>query len=94
MIDTMFFDFSEQLEIFDVEIDIEVDGQPQQQMITAPKMIIVQQFLSLIQQAINTNQKVCVKMVHNIPVYNDWFGTERIMPSTLEFKNNAYLDNE
>lgn len=90
----MFLDFSEQLEMYEVEIDIEVDGQLQQQMITAPKMIIVQQFLSLIQQAINTNQKVYVKMVHNIPVYNDWFGTERIMPSTLEFKNNAYLNNE
>lgn len=90
----MFIDFSEQLEMYDVEIDIEVDGQLQHQTISAPKMIIIQQFLSLIQQAINTNQSVCTKMTTYVPVYSERAKEERNLPSTLEFKNNAYLDNE
>lgn len=90
----MFFDFSEQLEMCDVEIDIEIDGQLQHQTISAPKMIIIQQFLSLIQQAINTNQRVYVRMTTYVPVYSEKSGKERNLPSTLEFKNNPYLDNE
>lgn len=90
----MFFDFSEQLEVYEVEIDIEVDGQLQNQTISAPKMIIIQQFLSLIQQAINTNQRVYVKMTTYIPVYSEKARKERSLPSTIEFKNNQYLNNE
>lgn len=90
----MFFDFSEQLEMYDVIIEIEVDRNIQSQNITAPQMIIVQEFLSLVQQAINTNQRVHIKMTHYVPVYNDETGETKSMPSTLEFKNNACLNNE
>lgn len=90
----MFFDFSEQLDMYNVEIDIEIDGQLQKQTIGAPKMFIVQQFLSLVQQAINTNQRIYVKMTNYIPVYSEKTGETKNMPSALEFKNNAYLDYE
>lgn len=90
----MFIDFSEQLEMYNVNIDVEVDGQTQHQTLGAPKMMIEQQFLSLVQQAINTNQRIYIKMMTYIPVYSEKTKQMRNLPSTLEFKNNAYLDNE
>lgn len=90
----MFFDFSEQAEIYEVSIYIEVDGQPQRQAFTAPKMFIIQQFLSLIQQAINTNQRVCIEMRAYIKVYSEKLNKMQSLPSILTFKNNAYLNNE
>lgn len=90
----MFFDFSEQFDMHNVVIEIQVDGQTQVQNIGAPKMVIIQQFLSLIQQAINSNQRVMIRMTNYIPVYSDKTGEERNMPSTLEFKNNPYLNNK
>lgn len=90
----MFFDFAEQFDMYNVVIEIQVDGQTQVQNIGAPKIVIIQQFLDLIQQAINSNQRVMIRMTNYVSVYSDKTGEERNMPSTLEFKNNPYLNNK
>lgn len=89
----MFFDFNDQFEIKVCTFEIDNNGSIQQQMIQAPKMIIVQQFLSLIQQSINANEPVRVKISTMVPIYSDKSGY-RDMESSIEFKNNAYLDKE
>lgn len=89
----MFFDFNDQLEIKTCTFEIENNGFAQQQTMQAPKMVIIQQFLSLLQQAINTNEAVRVKISTMVSVYNDKSGY-RDMESSIEFKNNSYLDKE
>ena len=89
----MFVNFNGQLEIKSCAFEIENNGFAQQQTMQAPKMIIVQQFLALIQQAINTNERVRIKMSTMVPVYSDKSGY-RDMESSIEFKNNLYLDKE
>lgn len=89
----MFFDFNDQFEIKACTFEIDNNGSIQQQMIQAPKMIVVQQFLSLIQQTINANEPVRVKISTMVPIYSDKSGY-RDMESSIEFKNNAYLDKE
>lgn len=83
--------FGEQFDTYNVSIDIEVDGNSQRQSIGAPKMFIIQQFLALVQQAANTKQCVYIKMSHDVEVRNEWTGKTKVMQSTLEFKNAAYL---
>lgn len=88
----MFIDFNEQFEIKECSFDIESNGRTDHQVMQAPKMVIIQQFLSLIQQAINTDIPVKITMATMIPVYSDKIAGYRNMKSMLEFKNNACLD--
>ena len=90
----MFIDFNEQFEIKECSFDIESNGHTDHQVMQAPKMVIIQQFLSLIQQAINTDIPVRITMATMIPVYSDKIAGYRNMKSMLEFKNNACLDKE
>ena len=89
----MFINFNEQFEIKSCAFEIENNGFAQQQTMQAPKMVIIQQFLALIQQAINTNEPVRIKMSTMVPVYSDKSGY-RNMESYIEFKNNSYLDKK
>ena len=88
----MIFEFGNQFNIHDVSIEVETDGQVQYHNMQAPEIMIVQQFLSLIQQAVNTNIPVRITMATMVPVYSDKITEYRNMKSTLEFKNDAYLD--
>lgn len=90
----MFIDFGEQLEIKECSFDIESNGHTDHQVMQAPKMVIIQQFLSLIQQAISTDSLVRITMATMVPVWSDKIAGYRNMRSTLEFKNNAYLNKE
>ena len=90
----MFIDFDEQFEIKECSFDIESNGHTDRQAMQAPKMVIIQQFLSLIQQAINTDIPVRITMATMVPVWSDKIVVYRDMKSTLEFKNNAYLHKE
>lgn len=90
----MFIDFNEQFEIKECSFDIESNGRTDHQVMQTPKMVIIQQFLSLIQQAINTDIPVKITMTTMVPVWSDKIVGYRDMKSTLEFKNNAYLHKE
>lgn len=90
----MFIDFGEQLEIKECSFDIESNGHIDNQVMQAPKMVIIQQFLSLIQQAISTDSPIRITMATMVPVWSDKIAGYRDMKSTLEFKNNAYLHKE
>ena len=90
----MFIDFGEQFEIKECSFDIESNGHTDHQVMQAPKMVIIQQFLSLIQQAINTDVPARITIATMVPVWSDKISGYRNMKSTLEFKNNAYLRKE
>lgn len=90
----MFFDFNEQFELKDCYFEIDNNGQISHQRVQAPKMVIIQQFLSLLQQAINVTAPVKIKLGTMVQVYSEKLNIYRDMESTIEFKNNACLDKE
>lgn len=86
--------FGNQLEMFGCTIEIEVDGNIQHQTMQAPQMILTNQFINLVQQALNTNQKVRVKMSRTAASYGEWDKQWHNVEHYIEFKNNPYLQSE
>lgn len=86
--------FGSPLEMFGCTIEIEVDGNTQRQTMQAPQMILTNQFVNLVQQAINTNQKVRVKMSRTAASYGEWDKQWHNIEHYIEFKNNPYLQDE
>lgn len=81
----------ENFELFDVEIEIETLQGVRISRMSAPQMMIEQQFLSLVYEAAGIPEPVKVKMKRMIPIYsqfdNCWYDRE----CSVEFTNNAYI---
>lgn len=86
--------FGAPLEMFTCIIEIEVDGNVQRQNMQAPQMILTNQFMNMLQQAINTNQKVRIKMSRTATSYGEWDNKQHDIEHFIEFKNNPYLQSE
>lgn len=84
---------NEQFEIFDCVIEVEVVGQVQVQQIQAPRMIIQQQFLQLVQQAANDSRSVRIKLSRQVECVNEWNGETKMREASIEFMNKRYVDN-
>lgn len=80
----------EQFELFDVEIEITTLRGARVSQISAPRMILEQQFLSLVQEAASIPEPAKVKMKRMIHIYsqfdNCWYDRE----CSIEFTNYAY----
>ena len=79
--------------IYDCLIEVEVTGQIQKQMIQAPRMVIQQQFLQLVQQAANDSRSVRIKISGQVECCNEWTGEVKMRDSSIEFMNKRYVDN-
>lgn len=94
----MFVDFNNpfgtQLEMFGCTFEIEVDGNVQHQTMQAPQMILTNQFMNIVQQSLNTSQRVRVKMSRIAHQYGEWDRKWHDIEHYIEFKNNPYLQNE
>ena len=85
-----------QLEMFDCLIEIEANGDNKRQRMQAPRIMIEQQFASLVQQATQTNDPVRIRLSRMAQIYDE-FGSlvyENEKPLERElyivFTNNAY----
>ena len=76
----------EQFETFDCMIDIEENGNKQRQRMQAPRIMIQQQFTSLVQQAAQANHPVKVRLSRMSQVYDE-FGA-------LAYENGKPLERE
>lgn len=90
----MFVNFGEPLEMFSCNIEAEIDGNISRQTISAPQMILTTQFMNIVQQSLNTNQRVRVKMSRMAHQYGEWDRQWHDIEHYIEFKNNPYLQNE
>lgn len=84
---------NEQFEIFNCVIEIEVVGQVQVQQVQAPRMVIQQQFMQLVQQAANDSRSVRVKLSRQVECVNEWTGETKMREAGIEFMNKRYVDN-
>lgn len=88
----MFGNNNSQMEVFAVEFEIEMNNKIQRQSMQAPRFILEQQFVSLVQQAYKSHIPVRVKMSMVVPIWiqfeNKWVDRER----SVEFVNKAWQD--
>lgn len=79
--------------VYDCVIEVEITGQIQTQMIQAPRMMIQQQFLQLVQQAVNDSRSVRVKLSRQVECENEWTGEVKMREASIEFMNKRYVEN-
>lgn len=93
----MIFDFNNVgvFDIFNVTFEIEFQGNTTTQTMGAPQMIVQNQFVNLVEQAANATPPCRVKMRRTVDVFDE-FGNKcnKSIEHFVEFKNNAYLNNE
>lgn len=86
----MYRNFHGQMQIYDCIIEIEVDGNKQIQTMQAPRIMLEQQFLGLMQQAANDSAKVKIKMSRKFPVYDEIYDKWIEQTSSITFTNKQY----
>lgn len=84
---------TEQFEVLDCVLEVEVVGQVQRQQIQAPKIIIQQQFLDLVQQAVNDSRSVRIKLSRMVECEDEWTGEIKMREASIQFMNRRYVDN-
>ena len=82
--------FQEQLELYYCMFEIEANNNKQQQSIQAPRIMIEQQFVSLVEQAANSNSPVRIRMSRKVPIYDDMTGESTEQEIDVVFTNIAW----
>lgn len=80
----------DQMEIFKVELTIVVQDRVQKQYMEAPRIMIENQFTSLVEQAIRSNQPVKLELRREEPVQDDKTGEWTTKEYKIEYANNAW----
>lgn len=80
------------MEVFAVTFEVEMNNKIQKQTMQAPRIMLEQQFVSLVQQAYESRVPVRVKMSMTVPIWiqfeNRWVDREH----SVEFTNQAWQD--
>lgn len=88
------FDVGAIFDSFMVTFEIESQGKTTKQIMNAPQMMIKNQFVNLVQQAVKINSPCRVRVSRTVTVQDEINHTTKDIEHYLEFKNNAYLNNE
>ena len=86
----MFGRMNEQMEVFDCIFEIEQNGNVQRQRMEAPRIMLEQQFIQLVQQAANNTSPIRIKMCRNVPVWNQFENKWKSIENSVTFANIAY----
>jgi hypothetical protein len=85
-----FGNLNEKMKIFSVSITVNVDGNIQKRAIQAPRMMIEQEFISLVQQATQSNEPIKLIMSIKFPLYDEWHDKWNECENSITFTNDAY----
>jgi len=81
----------EKMEVFICTFEIDANNVVQRQVMQAPRLMIEQEFLALMQSAANSDKPIRVKLSREVPIYDEfekqWIKREH----SIEFANNAYI---
>lgn len=84
--------FGEQFETFDCIIEIDSNGNKQAQRIQAPRMMIEQKFISLVQEAVKVSYPVMIKLSRKHIATCGFTGKTAERELYLVYTNDAYGD--
>lgn len=90
----MFGRINEQFEVFDCLLEVAMNNQVQKQRMQAPRIMIVQNFQSLVEQASNSSAPIMIKMSRNTPIYDEREGKWIDRENSIIFTNNAWVNQE
>lgn len=90
----MFQNLNEKMQVYTCIFDIEVDGQAQRESLQAPRIMLEQHFMGIVQQAMNLDKPAKIKMSLNVPIYNNFTNSWIEREHSCTFTNNAYLNKE
>ena len=79
--------------IYECVIEIENNGNIQRHVIQAPRIMIEQEFMSLIQQAVNSPSPISIKVMRNVPIYDNFDNKWVEREYSVKFMNRAYEKN-
>ena len=86
-------DIFEQMKNYACTLEADVNGNVQKRTMTAPRMMLEGEFMSLIQQAAQHPDPVKVTMSRIVPVYDELTGEWVQREQSITFKNNAYKND-
>ena len=87
----MFVNINESIEIYACTFEVEQNNQSQRTLIEAPRIMLEQQFISLVQQAAKSNSPIKIKMSRQCPIYNEFDNEWTEIENNIVFENNAYI---
>ena len=87
----MFERIREQMEIFECTFDIEIENRIQRDVMRAPRAALEQQFISLVEQAAQSDKPIKVKMSRKVPIYDNFDDIWIERENSVAFANNAYI---
>lgn len=79
------------MEIFNCTFEVNVNGNLRTMAIQAPRMIIEQEFLKLMQQAYHLPEPISVKLLRMVPVYSEIDKCWKNIENSITYENPAYL---
>lgn len=84
---------NDQMEIFKVELTITVQDRVQKQYMEAPRIMIENQFTSLVEQAVRSNQPIKLELKREELKQDKQTGQWDTKEYKIEFTNNAWAYN-
>ena len=86
----MFGRIDEKMDVFTCTFEIHIGDKKEQRTIQAPRIMIEQEFISLVQQANNNPSPIMIIMSRRVPIWsqlkNAWIEREH----SVEFRNLAW----
>lgn len=86
--------FDEMFDTFDCIFYVEVDGESRTQKMQAPRIMIEQQFMQLMQDAAGDKRPVRVTLSRDVDCFDKWTSEKFVRECSIEFKNRRYIDCE
>lgn len=87
----LFVNINQSMEIYACTIEIEQNGNVQRTIIEAPRIMLEQQFINLVEQAANSHNPIRVKISREVPIYNNFNNEWTKIENNIVFENNAYI---
>lgn len=86
----MFRHMHDQMEVFTCTFEITVDGATQRQMVQAPRMMIEQQFLSMLQEIQQMRSPAKIKLSRPVDIWSQIDQKIIRRENSIEVANRAY----
>lgn len=84
---------NDHFEIFEVNIEITVGDRVSHRRMEAPRVMIEQQFLGLMQDAANHPEPVRIHMTRRVPLFNPLEQKWEDHEHSITYANNAYISH-
>jgi len=75
------------VDVFECWLEIEQDGRMSRQRMVAPRFVIEQQFMALVQQAASVASPVRIKMLRWDTVWDEFEQRQKQIENSIEFTN-------